>query len=161
MQNSILRSSTLATLALVALAATAGPQLYADIDVVQAVVQVKVPVPFLNKGPSRSAEQDAAETRKNRDWDPNAPLYGKNPAKPLPAPAAERVRELAATYDVDEVMVLMRTNQVRRVLVTEDGRLVGVIALADLVRVAGAVETLQLDAVLESVSAPSGVLAAT
>ena len=63
--------------------------------------------------------------------------------------------------DVDEVMVLMRTNQVRRVLVTEDGRLMGVIALADLVRVAGAVETLQLDAVLESVSAPSGVLAAT
>ena len=31
-----------------------------------------------------TAEQDAAESRKNRDWDPNAPLYGKNPAKPLP-----------------------------------------------------------------------------
>jgi cell division protein FtsN len=47
----------------------------------------KVPVPFLNKGQSRTAEQDAAEVRKNRDWDPNAPLYGKNPAKPLsPAP---------------------------------------------------------------------------
>ena len=41
----------------------------------------KVPVPFMNKGQSRSAEQDAAEAKKNKDWDPNAPLYGKNPAK--------------------------------------------------------------------------------
>ena len=49
-----------------------------------AVYVTKVPIPFLNKGHTRSAEQDAAETRKNRDWDPNAPLYGKNPAKPLP-----------------------------------------------------------------------------
>jgi cell division protein FtsN len=53
-----------------------------------AVYVTKVPVPFLNKGPSRSAEQDAAESQKNRNWDPNAPLYGKNPAKALPpAPA--------------------------------------------------------------------------
>jgi hypothetical protein len=47
-----------------------------------AVYVTKVPVPFLNKGQSRSPEQDAAEIRKNRDWDPNAPLYGKNPARP-------------------------------------------------------------------------------
>jgi cell division protein FtsN len=53
-----------------------------------AVYVTKVPVPFLNRGQSRTAEQDAAEIRKNRDWDPNAPLYGRNPAKPLPpAPA--------------------------------------------------------------------------
>jgi cell division protein FtsN len=32
---------------------------------------------------TRSAEQDAAEEKKNKDWDPNAPLYGKNPAKPV------------------------------------------------------------------------------
>jgi len=49
-----------------------------------AVYVTKVPVPFVNKGQSRSAEQDAAEIRKNRDWDPNAALYGKNPAKPAP-----------------------------------------------------------------------------
>ena len=61
-----------------------------------AVYVTKVPVPFLNKGQSRSAEQDAAETRKNRDWDPNAPLYGKNPAKPLP-PAPGIVAPPAAT----------------------------------------------------------------
>jgi cell division protein FtsN len=50
-----------------------------------AVYVTKVPVPFVNKGQSRSPDQDAAETRKNRDWDPNAALYGKNPAKPAPA----------------------------------------------------------------------------
>jgi cell division protein FtsN len=53
-----------------------------------AVYVTKVPVPFVNKGQSRSADQDAAETRKNRDWDPNAALYGKNPARPAPAAPA-------------------------------------------------------------------------
>ena len=47
-----------------------------------AVYVTKVPVPFMNKSQSRTAEQDAAEAKKNKDWDPNAPLYGKNPAKP-------------------------------------------------------------------------------
>ena len=46
-----------------------------------AVYVTKVPMPFMNKGMTRSAEQDAAEEKKNKDWDPNAPLYGKNPAK--------------------------------------------------------------------------------
>lgn len=56
-----------------------------------AVYVTKVPVPFVNKGQNHSPEQDAAEAKKNKDWDPNAPLYGKNPAKPaatVPAPAA-------------------------------------------------------------------------
>ena len=50
-----------------------------------AVYVTKVPIPFSSKGQSRSTEQDAAEARKNKDWDPNAPLYGKNPAKPAGA----------------------------------------------------------------------------
>ena len=52
-----------------------------------AVYVTKVPVPFMNKGQNRTADQDAAEARKNKDWDPNAPLYGKNPVKPV-APAS-------------------------------------------------------------------------
>jgi cell division protein FtsN len=52
-----------------------------------AVYVTKVPVPFMNKGQTRSADQDAEEAKKNKDWDPNAPLYGKNPAKPA-QPAA-------------------------------------------------------------------------
>ena len=52
-----------------------------------AVYVTKVPVPFMNKNASRGTgtEQDAAEAQKNKNWDPNAPLYGKNPAKPNPA----------------------------------------------------------------------------
>ncbi|MCO4094405.1 MAG: sporulation protein [Acidovorax sp.] len=51
-----------------------------------AVYVTKVPVPFLNKSSGRAADMDAAESKKNKDWDPNSPLYGKNPARP-PAPA--------------------------------------------------------------------------
>ena len=40
-----------------------------------AVYVTKVPVPFLNKGGGRTPEQDAAESRKNQNWDPNAPLH--------------------------------------------------------------------------------------
>jgi len=47
-----------------------------------ALYVTKVPVPFVNKVPQRTAGQDAAEAEKNKNWDPNSPLYGKNPAKP-------------------------------------------------------------------------------
>lgn len=47
-----------------------------------AVYVTKVPVPFLNKAPQRAADTDAAEAKKNKDWDPNAPLAGKPPSKP-------------------------------------------------------------------------------
>ncbi len=46
-----------------------------------AVYVTKVPMPFMNKGQTRSADQDAAEAEKNKDWDPNAPLYGKKGGK--------------------------------------------------------------------------------
>ena len=53
-----------------------------------AVYVTKVPIPFLNKNQPRSAETDAAEAKKNKDWDPNLPLAGKNPAKPALAAAS-------------------------------------------------------------------------
>lgn len=37
----------------------------------------KVPVPFINKVPQRTAEQDVEEAARNKNWDPNAPLAGK------------------------------------------------------------------------------------
>jgi len=65
-----------------------------------AVYVTKVPIPFVDKGQSRSNDQDAAETQKNNGWDPNAPLYGKNPVKPVapasPEPAASAPAEGAA-----------------------------------------------------------------
>ena len=45
----------------------------------------KAPVPFINKVPGRTAEQDSAEAERNRNWDPNAPLGGKSAARPAPA----------------------------------------------------------------------------
>ncbi|MDO9313014.1 MAG: SPOR domain-containing protein [Burkholderiaceae bacterium] len=53
-----------------------------------ALYVTKVPVPFLDKVPQRTEQQDAAEREKNKNWDPNAPLAGKNPAKPASAVAA-------------------------------------------------------------------------
>jgi len=55
-----------------------------------ALYVTKVPIPFVNKVPQRTAEQDAAEAEKNRNWDPNSPLYGKNPARPNMVPAQPR-----------------------------------------------------------------------
>jgi cell division protein FtsN len=51
-----------------------------------ALYVTKVPVPFVNKVPQRTAGQDAAEAEKNKNWDPNSPLYGKNPAKSASGP---------------------------------------------------------------------------
>ena len=42
-----------------------------------------VPIPFVDKLPQRTAEQDKAEAERNKTWDPNAPLT-PNP-QPLPA----------------------------------------------------------------------------
>ena len=55
-----------------------------------AVYVTKVPIPFMNKSQPHSAENDAAETKKNKDWDPNAPLAGKKTVKPnAPSPETE------------------------------------------------------------------------
>jgi cell division protein FtsN len=59
------------------------------IALVVAVYVTKVPIPFMNKGLTRNAEQDAAEEKKNKDWDPNAPLYGKNPPVQTPPDGAK------------------------------------------------------------------------
>mgnify|MGYP006291632985 CR=1 FL=1 len=78
------------------------------VALVVAIYVTKVPVSFMNKGATRSAEQDAAEEKKNKDWDPNAPLYGKgksgeksdNKADDKPAEKApERKPDVAAKVD--------------------------------------------------------------
>jgi len=55
---------------LVGLAAALGVALYVT----------KAPNPFVNKVPARSPTQDAAEAERNRNWDPNSALAGRNPA---------------------------------------------------------------------------------
>jgi cell division protein FtsN len=42
-----------------------------------ALYVTKAPVPFVNKVPPRTADQDAAEVERNRNWDPNAGLSNR------------------------------------------------------------------------------------
>lgn len=46
----------------------------------------KVPVPFINKVPQRTPEQDRAEAERNKRWDPNAPLAPQTVPPPPAAP---------------------------------------------------------------------------
>lgn len=46
-----------------------------------ALYVTKVPIPFVDKVPQRTPQQDAAEAERNKRWDPNAPLGGRAPAK--------------------------------------------------------------------------------
>jgi cell division protein FtsN len=61
-----------------------------------AVFISKVPVPFLYKDPAQQPLSEAAETRKNQGWNPNAPLAGKNPARAASAVLGESPRPAAA-----------------------------------------------------------------
>lgn len=53
-----------------------------------ALYVTKVPVPFVDKVPQRTAEQDAAEAERNKRWDPNGPLAGKPPVRAEVPPAS-------------------------------------------------------------------------
>ena len=53
-----------------------------------ALYVTKAPVPFVNKVPQRTPEQDAAEVERNKSWDPNAPLGAKPGARPAAPPPA-------------------------------------------------------------------------
>ena len=55
-----------------------------------AMYVTKVPMPFSNKNLSRSAEQDAVEAQKNKDWNPNSAIQAK------PAGAPEGTADVAA-----------------------------------------------------------------
>ncbi len=63
-----------------------------------AIYITKTPVPFIDKVPQRTAEQDSAEAERNKDWNPNAPLAASVPprvAAPAPAPAAASAADAA------------------------------------------------------------------
>jgi cell division protein FtsN len=55
-----------------------------------AMYVTKVPMPFSNKNQSRSADQDAVEAEKNKDWNPNGAIQSKpvTPEAPADATAA-------------------------------------------------------------------------
>jgi len=67
-----------------------------------ALYVTKVPVPFINKVPQRTAEQDAAEAERNKHWDPNAPLANKPAVKAAP-PAMTQAPQAQAPAPVASV----------------------------------------------------------
>ena len=68
---------------------------------------------------------------------------------------ADHLDSVTPEADVAEVMNLMERDQVRRILVTDGDRLVGIIAQADLALKEGPLEPIKVEAVLERLSAPS------
>lgn len=62
-----------------------------------ALYVTKAPVPFVDRVPQRTPEQDAAEAERNKRWDPNGPLAGRPPVRPeAPASAPAAVPSPAA-----------------------------------------------------------------
>jgi len=53
-----------------------------------AMYVTKVPMPFSNKNLSRSADQDAVEAEKNKDWNPNGAIQSKPVTPEVPADTA-------------------------------------------------------------------------
>jgi len=51
-----------------------------------AVYVTKVPTPFSNKSQTRNNDQDAQESQKNKDWNPNSVLQPKGPAQVTTSP---------------------------------------------------------------------------
>ncbi len=62
-----------------------------------AIYVTKVPTPFTNKNQPRSADQDAAEAQKNKDWNPNGALQTKPAAPASEAPDAPKEGSSEAT----------------------------------------------------------------
>jgi len=73
-----------------------------------AMYVTKVPTPFSNKNQVRTPDQDAVESEKNKDWNPNGVLQPKAPASapldaavtPAPVPASTPVPAEAARKEV-------------------------------------------------------------
>ncbi len=61
-----------------------------------AVYVTRVPVPFVDRGVSRSPAQDAEEAERNKGWNPNAQIAGK----PLPAPSIPAATDTAGAISV-------------------------------------------------------------
>lgn len=61
-----------------------------------AVYVTRVPVPFVDRGVSRSPAQDAEEAERNKGWNPNAQIAGK----PLPVPSNPAATDTAGAISV-------------------------------------------------------------
>lgn len=68
---------------------------------------------------------------------------------------SRNVATVSPDEDVDRVMQRMRSEQVRRIPVVENGRLVGIIAQADLAVETGSEKTEAVEKTVEEISEPA------
>lgn len=83
-----------------------------------AMYVTKVPTPFSNKNQVRTPDQDAVESQKNKDWNPNSVLQPKAPASaaaegvvtpaPAEAPEAAPGKEIKPAVNADPLGDLAR-----------------------------------------------------
>jgi len=78
-----------------ALGAVVGLLVGLAIALAVALYITRAPIPFVNKVPPRTAEQDSAEAERNRNWDPNAPLGSKVPPRPVATAGAGAASDAA------------------------------------------------------------------
>ena len=96
-----------------------------------AIYVTKVPTPFTNKNQPRSADQDAAEAQKNKDWNPNGALQNK-PA--TPPEAAESNKEAPKEEAKDGSKVPVAKEPVKEVVKPEPKPAVTADPLNDLLK---------------------------
>ena len=56
------------------------------VAMVVAIFVTKVPIPFISKDAARAPLSEAAEAKRNQDWNPNLTLIGKSPNRSASAP---------------------------------------------------------------------------
>ena len=80
-----------------------------------AVYITKVPLPFMNKGQTRSADQNDAETKKNKDWDPNAPeaKIEDKPAQPSADPLGALAKSKAGASEPPQISFFVQVGAFR------------------------------------------------
>ena len=93
------------------------------ISLAVAVYVTKVPTPFSNKNQPRSSEQDSAENKKNKDWNPNNIFQSKTPAEIPTTPGPDVVPKQTDTSSVKppgEIAKTEPSKQENRPAVTAD-----------------------------------------
>jgi cell division protein FtsN len=64
-----------------------------------------VPIPFIDKLPQRTADQDAQEAQRNQNWNPNTPLSGTSPT-PITASNNMPTASVSQPSTVDPAAIL-------------------------------------------------------
>ncbi len=68
---------------------------------VVAIYVTKAPIPFIAKDPARAPLSEAAEAKRNQDWNPNLALIGKSPTRAASAAAGAATGAATAVAPIE------------------------------------------------------------